>query len=144
MISRCQTPAKAQLVLETSQSLILLTFTLVPILHIFHSQVERVWKLLKSLEGEHTLQTPRQLSWHRQDRWRLDHEMGWWGAAFFGEVDVALVWGPGWSSGVERVVGGGRWSPQLSIDFSPLVVSIVASHFFSQLCCNRAVLHLHF
>eukprot|EP00434_Breviolum_minutum_P038783 symbB.v1.2.034418.t1/scaffold4402.1/size45815/3 len=27
----------------------------------------------------------------RKDRWRLDHEMGWWGAAFFGEVDVALA-----------------------------------------------------
>ena len=26
-----------------------------------------------------------------QDRWRIDHEMGWWGAAYFGEVDVALV-----------------------------------------------------
>jgi hypothetical protein len=27
------------------------------------------------------------------DRWRQDHEMGWWGAAFFGEVDVALALG---------------------------------------------------
>ena len=27
----------------------------------------------------------------KKDKWRLDHEMGWWGAAFFGEVDVALV-----------------------------------------------------
>ena len=27
----------------------------------------------------------------RKDKWRLDHEMGWWGAAFFGEVDVALA-----------------------------------------------------
>ncbi|CAE7286407.1 agiA [Symbiodinium natans] len=26
-----------------------------------------------------------------KDRWRIDHEMGWWGAAFFGEVDVALA-----------------------------------------------------
>jgi hypothetical protein len=35
----------------------------------------------------------------RKDRWRLDHEMGWWGAAFFGEVDVALVaWQP-WEGG---------------------------------------------
>mmetsp|Transcript_39749 Transcript_39749/g.78599 ORF Transcript_39749/g.78599 Transcript_39749/m.78599 type:complete len:1454 (-) Transcript_39749:105-4466(-) len=25
------------------------------------------------------------------DRWRQDHEMGWWGAAYFGEVDVALA-----------------------------------------------------
>ncbi|CAK8986345.1 Chloramphenicol resistance protein [Durusdinium trenchii] len=28
---------------------------------------------------------------NNSDRWRLDHEMGWWGAAFFGEVDVALA-----------------------------------------------------
>lgn len=27
----------------------------------------------------------------RTDRWRNDHEMGWWGAAFFGEIDVALA-----------------------------------------------------
>ncbi|CAK0849640.1 unnamed protein product [Prorocentrum cordatum] len=27
----------------------------------------------------------------RTDRWRQDHEMGWWGAAYFGEVDVALA-----------------------------------------------------
>jgi len=26
-----------------------------------------------------------------KDRWRIDHEMGWWGAAYFGEVDVALA-----------------------------------------------------
>ena len=26
-----------------------------------------------------------------KDRWRVDHEMGWWGAAFFGEVDVGLA-----------------------------------------------------
>eukprot|EP00440_Ansanella_granifera_P033574 gb/GFBE01036433.1/.p1 GENE.gb/GFBE01036433.1/~~gb/GFBE01036433.1/.p1 ORF type:complete len:1446 (+),score=313.09 gb/GFBE01036433.1/:1-4338(+) len=26
-----------------------------------------------------------------KDRWRQDHEPGWWGAAFFGEVDVALA-----------------------------------------------------
>eukprot|EP00928_Gymnodinium_smaydae_P005193 TRINITY_DN11785_c0_g2_i1.p1 TRINITY_DN11785_c0_g2~~TRINITY_DN11785_c0_g2_i1.p1 ORF type:complete len:1479 (-),score=258.43 TRINITY_DN11785_c0_g2_i1:130-4020(-) len=25
------------------------------------------------------------------DRWRNDHEMGWWGAAYFGEIDVALA-----------------------------------------------------
>lgn len=29
----------------------------------------------------------------RRDRWRIDHESGWWGAAFFGEVDVALAFG---------------------------------------------------
>ena len=22
-----------------------------------------------------------------KDRWRIDHEMGWWGAAYFGKVD---------------------------------------------------------
>lgn len=27
----------------------------------------------------------------RVDRWKNDHEMGWWGAAFFGEIDVALA-----------------------------------------------------
>mmetsp|Transcript_60797 Transcript_60797/g.112803 ORF Transcript_60797/g.112803 Transcript_60797/m.112803 type:complete len:1471 (-) Transcript_60797:43-4455(-) len=27
----------------------------------------------------------------RKDRFRQDHEQGWWGAAFFGEVDVALA-----------------------------------------------------
>mmetsp|Transcript_78171 Transcript_78171/g.121958 ORF Transcript_78171/g.121958 Transcript_78171/m.121958 type:complete len:1461 (+) Transcript_78171:78-4460(+) len=27
----------------------------------------------------------------RKDRWRQDHEMGWWGAAYFGEIDVALA-----------------------------------------------------
>lgn len=27
----------------------------------------------------------------RKDRWRNDHEMGWWGAAYFGEIDVALA-----------------------------------------------------
>eukprot|EP00971_Amphidinium_carterae_P164220 3255502-Amphidinium_carterae.1 len=27
----------------------------------------------------------------RKDRFRQDHGQGWWGAAFFGEVDVALV-----------------------------------------------------
>jgi hypothetical protein len=29
----------------------------------------------------------------RIDRWRNDHEMGWWGAAYFGEIDVALAMG---------------------------------------------------